>query len=138
MLRGTFARGQALLETTIALGVLFVAIAIGAGAVLTLTGNEHPSQARLIALDAAGNAASELLAATAYDPNALTHVAAAEWSAGSVRLSTQVHAAGQARIVDMQYAAPGVTGVLSVTLRAATLPPDSVVDTTTAPASPGP
>jgi hypothetical protein len=125
-----FARGQSLLETTIVLGVLFVAVAVGAGAALVLTGNERPSQARLIALDEAGNAATELLAATAYDPAALAHVVAAEWNAGPVALSSRVHRAGGAQIVDLHYVNGSAAGDISLSLRPATVPPGAVIDAT--------
>ena len=124
----TCERGQALLETTVVLGALFVAIAIGAGAVLAMTGNEHPSQARLIALAAVADATTELLAATAYDPSAPARVVSTQWTSGTTTISSQARSAGQARIVDLHYAAPGATGDISVTLRAATLPPGAVVD----------
>jgi|GEM_PF-4224909 Tfp pilus assembly protein PilV len=133
MLKRWFERGQSLLETTIALGVLLVAVTLGAGAVLALTASEHSSQARLIALDAAGDATTELLAATAYDPAAPAHVAAAHWNSGAIQITSSVRSVGQARIVGLHYAGPGASGDLSLTLRTATLPPGSVVDANPAP-----
>jgi len=123
-----FERGQSLLEATIALGLLLLAVAIVSAATLLVTGSERPSAARLVALDAAGNAATELLAATAYDPAMMTNVGVAAWNSGDVALSSRVQRAGGSRIVNVRYVNGDVTGDIAVTLRAATVSPDAIVD----------
>jgi uncharacterized protein YggE len=142
-------RGQSLLETLIVVGIVLTATTIATLAFHFIATNERPNEARLIALDAAQNAATELLAATAYDPTALAAVTSAQWQAvaptpvpgapaadaAPIALSVAVTSSGQAQSIVIHYSAGALQGDFPFTLRSLTVPPGSVID---APASPPP
>ena len=123
-----FARGQTLLETLIVVAAVLIAVGMVAAALRAMTANERPQIPRLIALDAAENAATELLAATAYDSSALDHVAPAQWQAGATALSLAAKRSGQAQSIVLHYKGRAVEGDLPLSLRSVAPPPDAVID----------
>jgi len=142
--------GQSLLEALIVVGVVLVATTIATLGFHVLATNERPNESSLIALDAAENAATELLAATAYDPNALAAVTSAQWQitppspvpgapagdAAPIVLSlsaTPSSATARSDAVVIRYSAGALQGNLPFTLRALTVPPGSIIDVTASP-----
>ena len=136
--------GQSLLEALIVVGVVLVATTIVTLGFHLFATNERPNEASLIALDAAEDAATELMAATAYDPNALAAVTTSQWqvlpaspvpgapAADSlpIVLSLTVTSSGgtQSDAVVLHYSAGALQGNVPFTLRALTVPPGSVID----------
>ena len=134
-------RGQTLLETTIALGVLLVAIGAITIAFRETSVNEHPADLHLIAYSELSDAATELVAATAYDPQALGNVSAAGWTvtppvppspaptgaAGPVALTSQVAPYGDSRVVQLHGAVGAQSVDATVSLRFAAPPPGAIV-----------
>jgi hypothetical protein len=128
----------------IVVGVVILATTVATLGFHVLATNERPNESSLIALDAAENAATELLAATAYDPNALTAVTSAQWQitppspapgapaidSTPVALSlttTPSSATAQSDAVVIQYSAGALQGNFPFTLRALAVPPGSVI-----------
>jgi Tfp pilus assembly protein PilV len=123
-------RGQALLETLLTVAAVLVAVGVATIAVRVLATNRHPQAARLAALEAAQNAAVELLAASAYDPDALARIAGSGWQSGTTSL-TLVPASpspGAARGFVLHYKGSGVEGDLPFTVRSVAPPPGTVID----------
>ena len=74
------ARGQALLETLVTLGVAGLTLGAVVALELATTRGLHASEERPIELAALANTENELQAAVEYDPGALAAVGAASWS----------------------------------------------------------
>jgi type II secretory pathway pseudopilin PulG len=143
-------RGQSLLEALIVVGVVVIATTIATLGFHLLGTNERPNEAALIALDAAENAATELLAATAYDPSALAAVTNAQWQVSAptapagapssesspIALSLTTSPNGASQSIVIQYSVGSLKGNLPFTLRSLTVPPGSIIDATAAPSSP--
>ena len=143
-------RGQSLLETLIVVGAVLTATTIATLGFHLIATNARPNEASLIALDAAENAATELLAATAYDPSALAAVTNALWqvsgpapvagapSADSlpIALSLTTSPNGASQSIVIQYSVGNLKGSLPFTLRSLTVPPGSIIDVTAPPSSP--
>jgi len=123
-----FGRGQTLLETLIVVAAVLIAVGMVTAALRALTANERPQIPRLIALDATENAATELLAATAFDSNALDHIAPAQWQAGATALALVAKRSGQAQSIVLHYKGRAVEGDLPLSLRSVAPPPDAVID----------
>jgi hypothetical protein len=138
-----------LLETLIVVGAVLTATTIATLGFHLIATNARPNEASLIALDAAQNAATELLAATAYDPNALAAVTNAQWQVAAptpvpgapssesspIALSLATSPNGASQSIVIQYSVGSQKGNLPFTLRSLTVPPGSVIDATTAPSS---
>jgi hypothetical protein len=75
------ARGQALLETLVTIGIAGLTLGAVVALELATTRGLHASEERPIELAAIANTANELQAAVEYDANALAAVGAASWSA---------------------------------------------------------
>ena len=74
------ARGQALLETLVTLGVAGLTLGAVVALELATARGLHASEERPIELAAIANAANELQAAVEYDPGALAAVGGTSWS----------------------------------------------------------
>jgi hypothetical protein len=134
-------RGQSLLETTIAVAVLLIAIGAATAAFQARALAERPAVVRLIASSELSNAANELVAATAYDPAALAAVKAADWrvappappspapagAAGPVALTARVEPYGGSRVVRVRAAAGSAAVDGTFSLRYAAPPPGAVI-----------
>ncbi len=145
-------RGQSLLETLIVIAVVLIAVGIGTASFRLLAVNGRANVARLIALDAAQNAATELLAAAVYDPTVTARLGSAQWQVASpappsgapaleaspivlsVTPQQGSQAANPARDVLIHYTIGSLQGDLPVTLRPLTVPPGSIIDTSPTPA----
>jgi Tfp pilus assembly protein PilV len=136
------ARGQTLLETLLALTVLLVGLGAVAAALSVTARHDRPDEQRLIGLNLLGNAATELVAATAYDPVALARVRAATWKvrppappspapsgdALPFELRASAQPQGQAQIVHLQAtAADGSRDDVLLDLRFAAPPPGALL-----------
>jgi hypothetical protein len=135
------ARGQSLLETLIVVSVVLSALAIASAAFGRLAVITRRDEGRAIALDVAQNAATELLAAAAYDPGALAHVAPAQWQvvpptppagapasdAASIALTLATQRAGDAQRIVIHFAGGALAGDFPVTLRAVAPAPGSLL-----------
>jgi type II secretory pathway pseudopilin PulG len=134
-------RGQSLLETLIVVSVVLSALAIATAAFGRLAVTTRRDDGRAIALDAAQNAAIELLAAAAYDPAALAHVSAAQWQivpptppagapasdAAAISLTLATQRSGDAQRVVIHFAGGTFAGDFPLTLRAVAPAPRSLL-----------
>jgi hypothetical protein len=148
-----FSRGQTLLETLIVVSTVLIGIAIVTTALHAMATNARPQLPRFIALEIAQNAATELLAASAYDATALDRLAPAQWrviapyqpsapsasavsptpsppsaNPASLVLTLTVQRSGRARHVNLHYKGSGVEGDLPVTVRSLAPPPGAIID----------
>ena len=135
-------RGQTLLEAVVALAVVLIALGLVNAAFRATTQAERPEQVRLVAYSALTDAATELVAATAYDPTALARLRAATWSvtppspptpappgaAGPIALSSQISPYGLSRIVQLHAVTGPATVDATLSLRFAAPPPGAIVD----------
>jgi len=139
----TFARGQTLLETLIVVATVLVAIAVATTALHVMATNTRPHVPQLSALDAAHNAATELLAAAAYDATALDRLAPAQWivtesfassaSPAPVILTLTVQRSGDARRVNLHYKGSDAEGDLPLTVRSIAPPAGSIIEPAASP-----
>ncbi len=147
-MRRAASRGQTLLETLLAIAALSIALGAVTVAVSVTATHERPYEARTIALDAASNAATELIAATAYDPVALARLRAATWQvkppappspapaldAQPVELRATFEASGQARVAHLEVkSADGSRSNALLDLRFAAPPPGALLALPSAP-----
>ena len=137
-------RGQSLLETTVAVGVLLVALGAVTAAVRASSNGAQPAAARLVASSELSNAATELVAATAYDPAALNYLRAAAWSvrpptppspappgtAGPVQLTSTVNPSGDGRVVRVTAQSGPAQADVTLSLRFAAPPPGAILQGT--------
>jgi hypothetical protein len=144
-------RGQSLLEATVAVAVVLIALGFAEAAFLATAKGGRPEEVRLIAYSALTDAVTELVAATAYDPSALAAVQAANWSvtpptpptpaptgaAGPIALSSQVAPYGESQVVQIHAVTGPATVDATLSLRFAAPPPGAIVDAIPSP-SPSP
>jgi hypothetical protein len=122
-------RGQTLLESLVTLAAVLIAIGIATVAVRAVAANRHPQAARLAALEAAQNAAVELLAATAYDQDAVAHLAVTTWQSGTTQLSlVPGQRSGPTQPFVLHYKGGGVEGDLPLGVRSVAPPPGAILD----------
>jgi hypothetical protein len=141
-------RGQTLLETLLAIAALSIALGAVTVAVSLTATHERPFETRSIALDAASNAATELVAATAYDPVALARVRAATWQvrppappspapaldARPLELRVTFDSSGQGRVAHLEVtSADGSHSDALFDLRFAAPPPGALLALPSAP-----
>ncbi len=143
-------RGQSLIETLLAIGVFLLALGAATAALTFGATHERPAEARLIALDVIGDAATELFAATAYDPIALQRVHSATWTVtppappspapsadgASLELSASVAPAGQAQLVQLHATGLATSADAAFALRFVAPPPGAILDASSPPPSP--
>jgi len=128
-------RGQTLLETLVTVAAVLIAVSVATLALRALATNRQPQTARIAALEVAQNAAVELIAASAYDQNAIGRIAGLQWQSGTTTL-TLVPASpppGQARAFVLHYKGSGVEGDLPFTVRSVAPPPGAVLDPSASP-----
>lgn len=138
-------RGQSLLEGTVAACTLLIALAALVAAFQASVLGGRPAAVDLIAYSALTNASTELVAATAYDPAALSKITSADWTvqppappspaptgaAGPIALTSQVEPYGDSRIVQLHAVTGPAQADVTLSLRFAAPPPGAVIEAAT-------
>jgi hypothetical protein len=140
-------RGQSVLESTIAVALLLVALGALTAALQMQAVHARPDTVRLIADSALSDAETELFAATAYDPGALAAVTGTAWSvtppvppspaptgaAGPIALTSRVEPYGSSRVVRIHAVAGPAADDATFSLRYAAPPPGALITASTPP-----